>query len=78
MALKQIHDDLDAAVAAAYGWPVDLVSAVRQLLATSAVAMTAREIAAAFKGGRESRVTELLAALEALGQARRAGDRYAA
>jgi hypothetical protein len=151
--LKQIHDDLDAAVAAAYGWPVDLsdeqilqklvalnaeraeeekrgiirwlrpefqnpggaattqqdlglattetkpakskgqggtkppwpkdlvgqISAVRSQLATATVPLKAVDVAKAFKSAKAEKVAELLAALEALGQARKVdGDRFAA
>jgi hypothetical protein len=148
--LKQIHDDLDAAVAAAYGWPADLtdeeilqrlvalnaeraeeekrgiirwlrpefqnpggaattqeslalpaaaapakskpakkpawpkdlvgqVSSVRALLASAPTPMNPSQVAASFKGARTEKVTELLAALAALGQARQLPDnRFAA
>jgi len=63
-------------------WPKDLVgqiSAVRALLATSAKPMKAVDVAGAFSKAKVEKVTELLAALEALGQARKLdGDRFAA
>jgi hypothetical protein len=146
--LKQIHDELDVAVAAAYDWPVDLsddeiltrlvalnheraaeekrglirwlrpefqapvqaatqtdfdmgeapkkvvktkaakqswpkalpeqVQAIRAMLTASAGPAAAAEIAKTYTGARTDRIEEVLAALVALGQARRVGDRYAA
>jgi len=143
--LRQIHDDLDAAVADAYGWPADLpdeqilarlvalnaqraeeekrglirwlrpqfqnptgtsttqgtlalpaaatatkakkaeklawpkslaeqAHAVRAALAAAAAPSSAAEIARRFKGAKADRVTDLLATLAALGQARSVGE----
>lgn len=147
--LKQIHDELDAAVAAAYGWPANLsddeiltrlvalnheraaeekrglvrwlrpdfqapaaqatqtdlgmeeaapkkaakakaakqpwpkalpeqVQAIRSTLTASAAPSAAGDIAKSFTGARADRIEEVLAALAALGQARKVGERYAA
>ena len=63
-------------------WPKDLVSqisAVRAQLAAASTPMKAADVAKAFKAAKLEKVTELLAALEALGQARKLdGDRFAA
>jgi type I restriction-modification system DNA methylase subunit len=147
--LKQIHDELDLAVAAAYGWPADLsedeiltrlvalnheraaeekrglirwlrpdfqapsaqatqadlgmeevqkkkvakgkaakqawpkalpeqVQAIRATLTASAAPTGAGDIAKTYTGARADRIEEVLAALVALGQARKVGERYAA
>ena len=63
-------------------WPRDLVSqisAVRAQLAAATAPMKAADIAKAFTSAKLEKVTELLAALEALGQARNLDhDRFAA
>ena len=63
-------------------WPkgsVGQVSAVRAALAAAAGPLAAGDVARAFKGGPVAKGAELLAALEALGQARRLdGGRFAA
>jgi hypothetical protein len=63
-------------------WPKDLVgqvSSVRALLASAPTPTKPAEVAASFKGARSEKVADLLAALEALGQARKLdGDRFAA
>ncbi|MBK8161183.1 MAG: class I SAM-dependent DNA methyltransferase [Rhodospirillaceae bacterium] len=147
--LKQIHDELDLAVAEAYGWPADLsddeiltrlvalnheraaeekrglirwlrpdfqaptapglqadlgmeeaqkkkiakgkvakqawpktlpdqVQAIRATLTASAAPTGAGDIAKTYTGARTDRIEEVLAALVALGQARKVGERYAA
>lgn len=71
-----------AKVGAKPAWPKDLVgqlSAVRATLAGAARPLPAGDVAKSFKGAPAAKVAELLAALEALGQARQLeGDRYAA
>ncbi len=79
--LKDLHDDLDAAVLAAIQpWPATLpeqVRAVAQLLASSATALPVAAIESGFKGKGKGRwkksLSRILGTLEALGRARREG-----
>jgi hypothetical protein len=58
---------------------VGKVLAVRGALAAAAAPLSPADVTARFKGVKEPEVTELLAALEALGQARKInGGRFAA
>ena len=62
-------------------WPrslPDQVQAIRATLTASAAPTAAAEIARTYTGARADRIEEVLAALVALGQARRVGARYAA
>ena len=85
--LRDLHDELDALVAEAYGWPMEreeilerlvaLHSAITTLVAQRAV--TVDDVVASFSGARRDLIARHLDTLALMGEVTRdGGGRYAA